>query len=251
VLVHGVTLSVRTWVRQFAALPGRGYRVIAIDQRGHGASTIGDDGHAVEHLGDDLAAVFAALDLRDAILVGHSMGGIAAQSFAIRHPQVVRERVRGLVLLSTLCTTPLGSQSTRLRGAVERVTRRTPDTRRFWAAENLGLVLARLGFGREPYPSEVELVRQMLRDCPHRTRIEAPRSLIGIDLSPELGEVTVPTLVVCGTADAITPPFHSRQIHAAVPGSRLELVEGAGHMIMLERTEWFHATIDEFARETR
>lgn len=250
VLVHGVTLSIRTWVRQFATLPSRGYRVIAIDQRGHGASTIGDDGHAVEHLGDDLAAVFTELDLRDAILVGHSMGGIAAQSFAIRHPRLLEARVRGLVLLSTLCTTPLGSQSTRLKNAIERVTRRTPDTRRIWATENLGLLLARLGFGREPYPSEVELVRQMLRDCPPQTRIDAPRSLIGMDLSAQLGAIAIPTLVVCGTADAITPPFHARQLHAAIPGSRLELVEGAGHMIMLERTEWFDATIDEFARES-
>jgi pimeloyl-ACP methyl ester carboxylesterase len=249
VLVHGVTLSMRTWVRQFPALSARGFRVIAVDQRGHGASIAGDSGHGVEHIGDDLALVLRELDLRDAILIGHSMGGIAVQSFAIRHPDVARERVRGLILLSTLCRTPVGSRSTQLRDAIEHVTRRAPDSTRLWKTKNLGFLLARIGFGREPYASEVELVRQMLRDCPHDTRVAATRSLIGIDLTDALAAISHPTLVVCGTADAITPPFHARQIHEAIAGSRLELVEGAGHMIMLERAELLHGLIHDFARE--
>lgn len=247
VLVHGVTLSVRTWVRQFEPLTARGYRVIAVDQRGHGDSSVGDAGHAVEHLGDDLAAVVAGLDLHDVVLVGHSMGGIAVQSFAIRHPTVVRERVVGLVLLSTLCRTPVGSQSARVRAAVERLTKRTPDTTRLWAAPNLGLLLARFGFGREPYASEVELVRQMLRDCPNETRVNAPRALIGMDLTSELETIDTPTLIVCGTADVITPPFHARQLHEHIRGSQLRWADGGGHMLMLERTEWLNDTIVEFA----
>jgi pimeloyl-ACP methyl ester carboxylesterase len=223
--------------------------VIAVDQRGHGASIAGDSGHGVEHIGDDLALVLRELDLRDAILIGHSMGGIAVQSFAIRHPDVARERVRGLILLSTLCRTPVGSRSTQLRDAIEHVTRRAPDSTRLWKTKNLGFLLARIGFGREPYASEVELVRQMLRDCPHDTRVAATRSLIGIDLTDALAAISHPTLVVCGTADAITPPFHARQIHEAIAGSRLELVEGAGHMIMLERAELLHGLIHDFARE--
>jgi len=250
VFVHGVTLSVRTWVRQLNELPALGYRVIAVDQRGHGASVLGDAGHAVEHLGDDLMHVLQQLDLRDAILVGHSMGGIAVQSFAIRHPRVARERVRGLVLLSTLCKTPLGSQSTRARAAIERMTRRTtPDTSRLWKSPRFGLLLARVGFGRDPVASEVELVRQMLSECPKDTRVEAPRALIGMDLTGELPMIELPTLVICGTADVITPPFHARQIDSLLPRSRLELIEGGGHMLMLERTEALRDLLDAFADE--
>ena len=249
VLVHGVTLSVRTWVGQYRALAELGYRVIAIDQRGHGDSSVGDSGHAVEHLGDDLAEVVAGLELRDAVLVGHSMGGIAVQSFAIRHPEVVRERVRGLVLLSTLCRTPVGSQSTRLRVAIERVAKRTPDTTRLWDTPNLGFLIARFGFGRAPYASEVELVRQMLRDCPNDTRVNAPRALIGMDLTPDLAKIHVPTLIICGTADAITPPFHARQLHANSAHSELEWVDGGGHMLMLERTEWLNRRLAAFIEQ--
>jgi pimeloyl-ACP methyl ester carboxylesterase len=249
VLVHGVTLSVRTWVHQLRTLPARGYRAIAVDQRGHGASILGDAGHAVEHLGDDLMHVVRELDLHGAVLVGHSMGGIAVQSFAIRHPDLARERIRGLVLLSTLCKTPLGSQATRARASIERLTRRTPDTTRLWSSPRLGLLLARVGFGRDPAPGDVELVRQMLSECANDTRIEAPRALIGMDLTGELPKVELPTLVICGTADVITPPFHSRQIHTLLPNARLELVEGGGHMLMLERTDTIDALIDAFARE--
>lgn len=249
VFVHGVTLSLRTWVRQYSMLPALGYRVIAIDQRGHGDSTLGDDGHAVEHLGDDLAAVLDALDVHDAVLVGHSMGGVAVQSFALRHPEAARERVRGLVLLSTLCKTPGGSRSTRVRAAIERIASRTPDSTPLWAMENFGFLLARIGFGRDPYASEVELVRQMLRDCPNETRMNSPRALIGLDLTHELAKIQLPTLIICGTADAITPPFHARQLHDAIRDSRLEMVDGGGHMLMFERTDWFHDAIDGFARE--
>lgn len=249
VLVHGVTLSMRTWVRQLQMLPARGFRVIAVDQRGHGGSSVGTAAHGVEHLGDDLMHVLEDLDLRDAILVGHSMGGIAVQSFVIRHPEIARDRVRGIVLLSTLCKTPIGSRSTRLRSAVERATRRTPDTTPLWGSPNLGLLLARVGFGRDPYPSEVELVRQMMRDCPNETRRDSTRALIGMDLAPGLAAVGLPALVVCGTADVITPPFHARQLVGALAAARLEIVEGGGHMLMLERTEYLNRLIEDFARE--
>jgi pimeloyl-ACP methyl ester carboxylesterase len=161
----------------------------------------------------------------------------------------VRERVRGLVLLSTLCRTPVGSQSTRLRAAVERVTKRTPDTTRLWETPNLGLLLARIGFGRNPSAAEVDLVRQMLRDCPNETRVNSPRALIGMDLTDAIRSITTPTLVICGTADAITPPFHAHQLHRAIPGSHLELVDGGGHMLMLERSDWLHDTLLAFAAE--
>ena len=107
VLSHGVTLSVRTWVRQLETLPAQGFHVVAFDHRGHGSSTLGESGFSVDNLGDDIRSVVERLDLRDAVLVGHSMGGIAVQSFLLRHPEVAAERVKGVVLLSTLARVPL------------------------------------------------------------------------------------------------------------------------------------------------
>lgn len=249
VLSHGVTLSVRTWFRQLEELPDAGFRVLAYDHRGHGSSQIGSAGHSLDNLSEDVRGVLEGLDLRDAVLVGHSMGGVAVQAFAIRYPEVLRERVAGMVLLSTLARAPLGSQSTRIKARIERLTRRVPDTTRAWAAPNLGLLLARLGFGHDPQPSHVELVRQMMLECTSDTRRDAPAVLIGLDLVEALRTVDVPTLVIGGTADILTPPHEARRLAETIPGARLHLVEGAGHMVMLERTAEFHQVLTSFARE--
>ena len=105
VFSHGVTLSTRVWVKQFELLPDRGFRCIGFDHRGHGDSECGDSGHSIANLAEDVRTVLERMDLRDAILVGHSMGGIALQAFASRYPDVAAERVRGMVLMSTLAKT--------------------------------------------------------------------------------------------------------------------------------------------------
>ena len=249
VLSHGVTLSVRTWLRQLDSLPAAGFRTIAFDHRGHGASKIGSGGHSIDNLGDDVRTVIEALDLHDVVLVGHSMGGIAVQSYFARFAESARERVAGLVLLSTLSKTLGGSQAAQVNRFVERITRRTPDTTRIWASPNLGLVLARVGFGRDPKPSHVELVRRMMLACPPDTRASAPRSLIGFDLSAALERVAVPTLVICGTNDVITPLYESKYLARHIPEARLEVIDGGGHMLMLERTETVDALLTDFAAE--
>jgi pimeloyl-ACP methyl ester carboxylesterase len=251
VLVHGVTLSVRTWVRQLDALPRAGLRVVAFDQRGHGASILGDTGFSVPNLGDDLAKLLDGLGLDDVVLVGHSMGGIAVQSFVARHPDMARARVRGIMLLSTLAATLGGSQATQLNALIEKLTKRTPDSTRFWAIPAIGTRLARVGFGQSPEESHLELVRQMLHECAPGTRAAGPRSLIGFDLTEELDRIDIPTIIVCGTKDVITPPSNSQLMHERIAGSRLELLEGGGHMLMLERADTVNALIEEVARMPR
>jgi len=99
VFCHGVTLSSRVWAKQFETFPAAGYRAVAFDSRGHGESRAGDTGHSLDNLADDLRTVLEELDLRDVVLVGHSMGGMEVQAFAIRHPDVAEERDAGIVLL--------------------------------------------------------------------------------------------------------------------------------------------------------
>jgi pimeloyl-ACP methyl ester carboxylesterase len=250
VLSHGVTLSVRTWIRQLETLPAQGFRIVAFDHRGHGESTVGDSGFSIDNLGDDIRSVVERLDLRDAVLVGHSMGGIAVQSFLIRHPEVAAERVKGVVLLSTLARVPLsGARAKGLRTFIDRVGTLAPDSTRLWGSPNLGFVVARVGFGRDAKPSHVELVRRMMFECAADTRRESPRSLLGLDLTARLPEVRIPTLVIGGSADVIAPPAESRRIAKLIPGARLEIVAGGGHMLMLERTELIDQLITDFARE--
>jgi pimeloyl-ACP methyl ester carboxylesterase len=249
VLSHGVTNSIRSWYYQLESLPRAGFRTIAYDHRGHGQSSLGRLGHSVENLAHDMRVVVESLDLRDAVLVGHSMGGVAVQAFVTQYPEIAAERVAGIVLLSTLASTPLGSHSTRTKRRIEQLTNRAPDMSWMWSTPNLGFLMARLGFGRDPRPSHVELVRQMLAECPPDTRLEAPRALIGLDLTGELPKVKLPTLVIVGTADLLTPPAQARQIAKLVPGARLEVFPGGGHMLMLERADELDRLILDFAHE--
>jgi pimeloyl-ACP methyl ester carboxylesterase len=251
VLSHGVTLSVRTWFHQLEDLPKEGFRTIAFDHRGHGQSVLGEEGHSLENLGRDVKTVLERLDLHNAVLVGHSMGGVAVQVFVTQYPEIAAERVAGIVLLSTLAYTPLGSRSTRTKARLERLTKRMPDSTFLWDSKNLGFLAARLGFGKNPRPSHVELVRRMLHDCTPETRLLAPRVLVGLDLTKELPNVHIPTLVVGGTNDVLTPPFEARRMANLVPGARLELLRGGGHMLMLEQREELDLLITDFAREVQ
>jgi non-heme chloroperoxidase len=251
VLSHGVMLSVRTWVKQMESLPAAGFRAIAFDHRGHGRSVLGTEGHSLENLGRDVKTLLEGLDLRGAVLVGHSMGGVAVQSFVTRFPDVAAERVAGIVLLSTLAYTPFGSRSTRTKARLEKLTKHSPDAQWLWDSPNLGFLAARVGFGEHPHPSHVELVRKMMAECPPETRRDAPRVLIGLDLTAALPHVRIPTLVIGGTADVLTPPFEARRMAGLVPGARLELMHGGGHMLMLERTEELDRLIVDFARSVR
>jgi non-heme chloroperoxidase len=250
VLSHGVLLSVRTWVKQMESLPEAGFRTIAFDHRGHGASKIGKSGHALDTLADDMRCVVEGLDLKDAVLVGHSMGGVAAQLFCLRHPDVVRDRVAGVVLLSTLSRTAL-SGNRHLLHALELLAGATPDAGGVMKLTNVGLLVARIGFGRNPQPSHVELTRQMIMACDPATRKAAPSALLGLDLTKELSRIAVPTIVISGTNDVIAPPAESRRMARRIPGARLELLDGAGHMLMLERAETIDALITEFAHEVQ
>ena len=122
VFCHGVTLSSRVWAKQFESFPAAGFRAVAFDSRGHGESVAGETGHSIDNLADDLRSVLEGLDLHDVVLVGHSMGGMAVQAFAIRHPDVLHERVCGLVLQST-SSHNLVSDARRVREALERLSR--------------------------------------------------------------------------------------------------------------------------------
>jgi len=245
---HGVTLNVRLWFKQFEELPERGLRVVAFDSRGHGESECGTSGHSVENLGEDIKAVIEALDLRDVTVVGHSMGGVAAQALAINHPKFAAKRVRGLVLMSTLAKTHI-SGSRRLRCAIERVAEGRLDAGGLFAQPNFGFLLARIGFGRDPQPSHVELTRQMIASCHRAQSSPAISALLGLDLTEELPNIALPTLVMSGSADLIAPPSESRRVAELVPGARLEVFKSAGHMLMFERPDEVNDLITDFARD--
>lgn len=247
VFAHGVMLEARSWIHQLAALPDLGIGAVAYDHRGHGASTRPDQEYTIEAMADDLASVVESVD-GDVVIVGHSMGGIVAQAFALHHPKLLDARVRGLGLVATLSRTPHfmhrgpGRQFGRLLfGTI-------PDRDRVFVHQQLGRLASRIPFGQRPRAEDVELVREMIAECELDNWRSALQSLVGFDFGDRLHEITVPTTVFAGTRDTITPIWENRRIARLIPDAQLLEYKGCGHMIMLERRAEFEADLVAFVR---
>jgi non-heme chloroperoxidase len=233
VLVHGITLGIATWAPQLRALDGR---VVAMSQRGHGQSRAGTEGYTFERLAGDLTEVLAELDVRDAVLVGHSMGAMIAQLLASSRPDELARRVRRLVLVATsagpIVASPLAPFVTAvgkraLSGAERRGQGPLPKSATVWAS--------RLAFGVSPSPADVELLGAMLDAMSPGALAGLLPHLLTFDVRDRLGSIALPVHVVVGTRDLLTPPRTARAIVERVPQAGLTVLPGCGHMVMLER----------------
>lgn len=232
VLSHCWTGTRTTWEPVAARLVAAGRRVVLYDQRGHGASTLGPEPPTVERLGEDLASVLEAVDARDAVVAGHSMGGMAVQAFAVAHPDLVAQRVRAMVLVGTAAAKVAGGV---VRAPVRYATGHAGLERLL--AGRAGPALTRGAVGRHPRQAHLVATRDAFLSLPTAVRSQFLVALQAMDLLSGLPGVRVPTTVVVGTRDLLTPPRLARAIAAAIPGARLVEVPGAGHMLPYEEPD--------------
>jgi len=230
-LVHGYIESVGFWAPVVRRLAAAGMDVVVVDQRGHGDSERGEAPFDVDTLAGDVRAWVEQLDLRDAVLAGHSMGGVSAMAFAGLHPDLAAEHLRSLVLVATLAfPEPLFGlpdvqvDPTRVVRLLERVV----------ANETLGLLFLARVFGTYPTRTAIEATRSSLLATDLRTRVDAMRMLRSFDLRPVLPAVLLPTVVVAGSHDQLTPLAGNEAIADLIPGASLEVLPGMGHMLMFE-----------------
>lgn len=247
VLAHGWTLTRASWLPVLERLVAAGVRVVTYDQRGHGDSSPLRDHPTVRMLGDDLAAVLDVVAPRDPVVLGgHSMGGMTVMAYAGLHPDDFRSRVAGTVLVATSA----GELQNRLR---------TLETRAMSLASRLPRIPAgrfvttrgqrRLLFGADADPAQVELTRDMVASTPLPTMGRFFGALGEHDESEALSQLDgIPTVVLVGDRDRLTPPGHSRRLGELIPHAELRILPGRGHMLMYEATdevvEAFHAVLD-------
>ncbi|NEB84258.1 alpha/beta fold hydrolase [Streptomyces anulatus] len=251
VLAHGWTCNTRFWDAQIRDLAAD-HRVIAYDQRGHGLTPEpGPGGYSTDALADDLEAVLAATLApgRRAVLAGHSMGGMTVMAAAARPG--LREHAAAVLLCSTGSTRltaearvlPLRAGALRTRittavlGAKAPLGPVNPVSRRI-------LKYATMGAGSAP--DRVDACARIVHACPRRARVEWGHVLAELDLAAGVRELRVPTAVIAGTDDRLTPPVHARAIAAALPvGLGLTELAGMGHMTPVEAPEAVTAKIRE------
>jgi len=251
VLLHGVTLQWWVWSALISLLRDR-YRVVAWDMRGHGESRAGRDGVSLEATASDLAMLLRELDLDDAILVGHSMGGMTLGHFVGRHSDELAARVSALCFVATSgCATDKSFSRGNLKtlygvaGRALLAGLRRPSPRYPWHDNDLSAVLLRTAFGPSATADMIDAVRRMSADMATASMIEAGNALAAHDVRQVLPFVDMPTTVVVGDADRITPPGHARELAELIPGATLVELEGVGHQIMQESPVALAGIIDD------
>jgi pimeloyl-ACP methyl ester carboxylesterase len=236
VLLHGFPHHRGLWSPQVGALVDRA-RCIAPDLRGFGETTAAPP-YSMDQYADDVASLLDTARVERAIIVGLSMGGYIAFAFWRRH----RSRTRALVLADTRS----GADTT--DGKRKRADMVVMARERGSAAVADAMMPAMVGRStREKSPEVVDGVYQMLASAPTAGVIGALEAMMDRpDSTPSLATIDVPTLIIVGDEDTLTPPTEAEAMHGAIRGSRLEVITGAGHLTNVERPAAFNHVLSEF-----
>lgn len=251
VFAHGWTCSTAFWAAQIRDLAAD-HRVIAYDQRGHGRSPAAS-GYSTTALADDLVAVLKATLApgEKAVVAGHSMGGMTVMAAAGR-PEFAEHAAAALLcstgsgrLVEESLVLPWrpGRARTRITGAV--LGSRAPLGPVTPLAKQV-LKYATMGPGAAP--DKVEACARIVHACPTRVRHAWSEVLAGLDLDANLAALTVPTAVIGGKNDRLTPIVHARGLAAALPNCvGLTELTGMGHMTPIEAPEAVTETVRDLA----
>jgi aminoacrylate hydrolase len=237
VFVSGLGGVGRYWEPQVSAF-SRSFKVITYDQRGTGASDRLQRKFSLDEMAAELAKLMDALDIPRAHIVGLSTGGAIGQTLAIEQPQ----RVNRLVMCSTW-------------------THCDPWFRRLFEARRLmyqtaGNELHAMFHPLWLYPPDyvnahdAEIDEERRRSAATAPPVEVSvgriDALLAFDRRAGLGRIKAPTLIIASDNDYITPSYYAKSLAQAIPGSKLEIVEGGGHSISKTRPESFNRLVMSF-----
>lgn len=268
VLVHGWTLDSRIWEPVATRLLGGRppVQVVCYDHRGHGGSDAAEDGSAtIGQLADDLAELLERAVGGPVVLAGHSLGGMTMMALAERHPELVARRVEGAAFVATSCgnlgvTLGLRPLAARIVAGVEAaLMQRVASSDRLRSRR----VVARRGrsirpavrwllFGGYAARTDVDLTAECVAQCRPATVVDFRPTLTEHDRRAALAAFAgIPTIVLGGARDRLTPASHSRTIAVELADARLIVYAGAGHMVPLERADQVASRITELLQLRR
>lgn len=240
VFIHGFPFSQEMWAPQVTALQGS-YNLVTYDNRGHGKTDAGDGQYLLETFVDDLIGLLDNLEIEKAVLCGLSMGGYIALRAVERNP----ERVKALVLCDT--RSEADSNEAKLKRAANLKLIKEKGVPAF-AEGFLKAIFAPESF--EKNPEAVESIRKILLANP-------PLGICGTllalasrtDTTDALPKIKVPTLIMVGDQDPITPPAASKSMNKAIPNSELHIIPHAAHMSNIENPDEFNKHLAEFLKK--
>jgi 3-oxoadipate enol-lactonase len=241
VFVHGFPFSLEMWRGQIDAVAAQGFRTLAYDIRGHGMSDVGDGQYTVESHVDDLCALLDHVKIAKAVIAGLSMGGYITLRALEREP--------GRFVAAVLCDTrsEADTDEGRVRRAASvRAVKKNGSTA--YAAEYVKNVFTKESFSKNP--AAIESIRQIIARTPP---LSIAGTLIALaartDTTASLGSISVPTLILVGEQDTVTPPSCSQSMQAKIPRAELHIVPGAAHMSNLENPAYFNEKLVTFLKK--
>src|SRR5574341_1388379 len=241
-LLHGLFTDSELWGAQVAPLARLG-RVVALDLPGHGGSDVSPPFDLPQNA-EALAAALPAMGIDRAICIGWSWGGALSLHLALRHP----ERVAAIVALDS--SAEAQPRYRRLKyGLLVAILRRFGMTH--WLTRSQ---IAPLMFSRQTLREHPDLVEEFVQRAMAlpRDAITRGAQAVAIDapgVLGRLGAIHVPVLIMCGSEDRGYPPAFSEHMASAIPGARLEWIEGAGHLSVLERPDEVNRFLVPFVAE--
>ncbi|MEM1584192.1 MAG: alpha/beta hydrolase [Nitrososphaerota archaeon] len=245
-LIHGAWASHEWWRMQIPEFSKK-YKVIAIDVRGHGKSARLEKPTTVQKLAEDVDKVLNTLGISEIVLVGWSMGGMLSTQYYFEHP----EKVKGLVLISSrLHKRPRMLIEAYLRTIREMFTL-FMDFADFEGFESLKYEDEVKKEVQKMFSSSTdpEIIRWAIEDLTKNRRrdyINIVKTLAKYDASDKLHMIKVPMLIIVGDKDERTPPEFAKKIHEKVPHSKLIIIEGYGHYMLIERPDIVNKEIIDF-----
>jgi pimeloyl-ACP methyl ester carboxylesterase len=262
ILTHGWGLNATAWWYTRHHLAER-FRIITWDLPGLGRSRRPMDGvYTLDRFAEALGAVVEWSGADRVVLVGHSIGGMTSQTVWRARPDL-RERIAGIVLLDTTHENPLRTMIfTRLwlamqKPLIEPLCRLTVVLSPLaWASAWHGyvngsnqLAMRFTGFGRNATRGQVDLSARLAAKGSPAVQAKGNLAMFHWRVTDDLPAITAPVLVLAGDRDIITLPDASRTIAGAVPGARMQLIEGCNHMGFMERWQSYDEAIAAFADE--
>ena len=236
VFANSLGSDLRTWDEVASRLVER-FRIVRYDKRGHGLSDAPAPPYTMDDLARDLDGLMDAIEIKDALVCGLSVGGLIAQRVALMNP----DRVRGLVLCDTGARIgAVESWNQRIElvksGGVESFV--APSMER-WFSEAF----------RRQRAADVRGYANMLRQTSVDGYLGTCSALRDADLSQAVRTIAKPTLVLCGDQDIATPPELGRALADAIPGAKFSLIPQAAHLSCIEQPELMEKMLTQFFKE--
>lgn len=240
VFIHGFPFDHTMWEPQMLALPNE-YRAIAYDVRGHGESDVADGIYSIEFFVDDLIGLLDHLVLKQVVLCGLSMGGYIALRAVERHP----DRFKGLILCDTRSEADPNEGKAKRSASIKAV--KTNGVKAFVE----GFVKA--VFAAQSLEKNTAAVEKIKTTIIGNSPLGICGTLLALasrtDTTASLSNIKVPTLIMVGEHDALTPVAASQSMHEKIAGSELQVLPNAAHMSNLENTELFNSTLLKFLKK--